>query len=317
MSAGIAIWLLVPIFVEQEPSTAEGGVLILMEDVDSRMSVEIDATIWESGFDDISVLRLKLQPTSELKPGTRWFVVASGQYSPPLDAPLGAFCSSGNWAVREEGTVQCPGDRGLGAASSVEYRRGRELGSPTPDGVQGVVDLSGYDSATVMMVSGVFDPRDGLSEWTVDIPIRDIRLGRSPTEQRGQLAPIGRWDFEWGTSGIPLQPQPEHVIDRPAPFVDSLTGKELVQVGSSESVLDASDLLGSSRLLWTRPDAVTDDELIWRSASGGFGALEFATVSLTGQGTVAARGFLGGTAVSISVACVLLLLEKWLERRPT
>ncbi len=100
-----------------------------------------------------------------------------------------------------------------------------------------------------------------------------------------------------------------------ATFLSTSSGRTLNTVRVTSFRLDASELLGSRRLLAANPDPISDDQLIWQSSGGTFRGFTFAGLDQTNQGGVAGRAFLGGTFISMALAAMFLILEQFLVRR--
>lgn len=307
--AGALLWNR---FVDQAPSDSSGGVLVMLDTNVYRPAVEIDAMIWHTGYEGFDMLRLRITGSPDVEAGTRWYVFASGQYGPPSQAPLELFCEFGDLAVRAQSAIRCPGHARLGAAAEVEYNFQQELGMPAAGEVSGIEGHDGYNANNVTAITGLFEPTDIIRDWYVYIPIREIRLGRSGPERQGQLASIAVGDSEFGASIRAFSVDPADDATR---YVSTVTGHSLEPVAVSAFELDASDLLGDKRLIWSRPDNVTDDSLIWQSEGGGFPGLKFSLLDANRQGRDSLWAFLGGILVSAALAALLLVVERMLDRR--
>jgi hypothetical protein len=78
--------------------------------------------------------------------GSRWYVVASGQYYPDRKLDQNLFCFTGFLVIPETDRIRCRDTPGEGSVG-VEYRYNDELGSTERDTINGPIDsLAGFDA---------------------------------------------------------------------------------------------------------------------------------------------------------------------------
>ena len=128
-----------------------------LQAVNRGLAASVTADTWVSGDPDISELELKMRFTNA-KPGTRWYIVASGQYFPDPKFPSYMFCDNPG-QVTPAKRIQCR-DTWLNGSHNVEYRYRDQIGATQFDGkIDGPLDsVNGYDSRSAAVITGVIGP---------------------------------------------------------------------------------------------------------------------------------------------------------------
>lgn len=281
----------------------------------SALGVEarVDAVQWETGEPGVSTLRLDLLFTS-VPPGTRWFVVASGDYATDPTVPDSFFCS-GPGGHRVDGGYECPGSDYFPA---MRYDFRQELGfwGGMPHVNSGVVDLNGYDARSVTVVSGrVPAPDNYTGESVVDVwlPISTPPTTAISGKTFMQYGRIGFEDWEWGAGG-PLDASCDLGEDAAPDVVLMPTCVPLRRVEVSSTTFDGGFEMGLNAVAYSSPNVVSNDQVVW-NVDGPFPGGRVLVTNPFAEDRATWNSFFAGVLLSISVAALFLLVDEALKGR--
>jgi hypothetical protein len=307
--AGLLWWSAVPNDAIPE---VRGGLLLAVEaesTTEVRPTARIDAKWWPTGSglgSGPDYLRISVE-FSNIRAGTRWFLVASGDYKPPADLALNSFCSAGQ-GKRDRDVVRCVGDQGWGDAEEVEYRLDDGLGAIGPDGsVHGLTDYDGYRADESVVVTGLFTVDEDASV-EMHLPVPALMWAHIGSEDYVRLPPLfagNQGDFglgevvgevSGGGAGASLA-----VLSNLSPVREIVPERLLFSV---------YELLLGRRLLYSTPPTYSPDNLFWIRDGGGLPTTEFAISNPQASGSQASLAFLAGVLASLAGAAALIVLEQ-------
>jgi hypothetical protein len=299
-----------------------GGVLLLADAkspgmdwhsraVNRTLAASITAETWVTGDPGISELMLKMWFTNA-KPGTRWYVVASGQYFPDSKFSSNMFCDNPP-QVRLASRIPCRDTLGNGSRN-IEYRYRDQIGAPHDGEIDGPLDsVDGYDSRSVAVITGVIGP-DLAVATRVFVPYHTPPRQQPSGDEVISLAPIGLYDNEFG-SARPLGTVAAGYRDASGRFADLESGQILDYFHISEMDVKVDDEALSKRELESaKPPTASTDKLLWHEEGEGITQISYRLHDPYAQDRIAVYSFGAGLLASVGVAALLLLLEQILAR---
>jgi hypothetical protein len=144
--------------------------------------------------------------------------------------------------------------------------------------------------------------------------VRTPELTRSGASEYGQLAPVTT-DIADGSFNDEVVGTLRENRESSAQYADL---SDAIPLRSMEVTSAEFGLRGPTqpkRIEWSYPSARTPVDLEWRSESGPLGSISYSVYDPFAQDAVARRNFFAGIAVSIAVASLLLLGERWLSSK--
>jgi hypothetical protein len=307
---------------KDNPPQAAGGLLMFTaEPLGSRMYGTVAVNSYQTGFPGVSVLDLTLN-FRNARPGTRWFIAASGQYAPRIDTPLAAFCPDTS-AARLGAIVACR-NNGTDGSRNVTYNFEDHIGALDGRQIMRITDsLDGYIDTDAVILSGILarSPQDQSSSTLttrIIIPIQSPDSSQVGSDEYFAYAPIAIVDQgDFGT-GAPLgkittaHPQ--------AFFADSFSRTPVNYLSISSLSLSVDVGTRENQLTWASPPTVRAGQLRWRTKGQGIGTVKFTLHDPFAADRLSRDSFFAGIFVSITASALLLLLERlieWWARRRT
>jgi hypothetical protein len=314
--------------ITSDPSTAPTGGVILLVDAkapgidpqvgpsrDPALSANVTAEMWITGYREISELMLKMRFVNG-KPGTRWYIVASGQYFPDPQLDSNMFCDNATQVVKMRGRIRCR-NIGLTGSKDIEYRYNDRIGSPFDGKITAPLDsVDGYDARSAAIITGVIgsDPDEVTRVFVPHhTPLRQYPGG----DHLVRLAPVLlRDDGEYGSGTRLIGAVADDYRDVHGRFGDVESGQVLRYLPISRLDLEVSDeALSSREIASVRPPTVRSDELIWSQDGEGITQISYRLHDPYAQDRTAAWIFGAGLLASVGAAALLLLFEQILVRR--
>ncbi len=316
LSVVVTFALLRPVLATSEPPVTAGGILLFVEGARKAPAASIDATIWRTGFPDISIVELELQ-FEEPPLGAHWYVIASGQYEIAKSAPLPTYCVYPGGELGPDGTILCPRDELTGSVGA-RYRAGG-LGAIDHDNrVRAIKDHEAYDDGTASVIEGRFTAAgrigDKAAHLTISLPIRSPRLHRAGSETIGALAPIASYNQSDLGLNEDLGPVASQTA-RGSAYAETATRVPLSGIEVSSIGLTLREELGFKDVASSRPPVVSDDRLVWDTPETRRDGVQYVLHDPVAANRQLVQTFVAGLTASTAFAFMLLLLEPLLRRK--
>lgn len=309
-----------PIVRNTRPSAADGALMLLYDaEFNARgnalysPTADVDVRLREGGYGAYMLVSVDFQGATE---GAKWYLVASDQYGPPIDADYNAFCSRAelaSWTSPQ--TLSCPDDGGDGDTDDVIYRWDDELGvARSGDGQIGdLVAFDGYNKDHVVIVSGTIS-KSGSARIRIWMPVDSPRLGFAGFDVSGTYGPIGYANYGDYASNEPIASLRAEDLDTRAEFAIR-TSRQPVDALNLNQTSFTSELLDKYQLERANPVTEDPDVLHWKSADGGLPSMSFYASDPAGLQSSALRSFLAGVLVSSAITAIFLIIERAIEAR--
>jgi hypothetical protein len=294
----------------KRPENPNGGLLILADSPTkgaAHLHANIKAELSNRTADGVSILELDIE-TPDAPIGTRFYLVASGQYAPTHDINPIYFCTLPNATVLAN-EIRCPDNDILSNWTAAEYRFNDKLGFALHHDLKEVTDFDGYEPGNAVTITGILSSNhaDSAKVW---IPFRTpdaaqvsgTRYYSYASLFAGNLGDFGSgdslgrvsWDnSEVGGFGFSLASQ-----RTPTDFllVDKLA-------------VSATGLQEGQQISWSSPEVDQPDSLQWNSA-GGIRGITFGLVDPFSANRLTMNVFFAGVLLSTGISLLTLLIER-------
>lgn len=311
-------WALIPYRDSHPPARLQGGLMLMTNaEVDGNgltadpPRAEVDVSFIDAAAEGFDWIDLELT-VAQGDIGDRWYVVTSGQYETPEDAPDWLFCTSADQVRRVDEGVNC--DDGV-VSSSIEYRFEDRVGvvdgSDSGD-ILGLSDYETYDDESASVVTGVL-AEEGSSRIDIPLPIHALEPTRVGGSEYWQIASPSGGDFGdfggFGTIG-----ELEHGPSRGRSALASVSEKRAIDPLTVTSMqVTLAEPVGARVLEASDPPTASSGAFLWRS-DGPIGDIEFFVRDPFAERADGSSVFLAGVLISTAVGSLFLLLEQSIRR---
>lgn len=297
-----------------KPPQTDGGVLLMHDYVqptegnylDLRASIE--AKQWETGQTGMSILQLRITFDAPVL-GHHWYVVASGDYAVDPAAPVEFYCIG---AEERGGGIECP-VREFGDGMRYEFDQQLSPYGGTSEIVASLVDLNGYSSSDVTVVTGLIPEPDeftGEAQVTVALPISSPQVAKVTGNEFVRYGRIGFSDWEWG-SGPPLdQGCTLRAPARGVTFVLVSSCSPLEPISVTSTMFDSGFEIDERTIEYSSPDVESDDRLTW-AVDGPFPGGQALINDPFEEGQETRRAFGAGLFLSLAASFLTLFIQGW------
>lgn len=277
---------------------------------------DLTVKVWETGYSGYSIMRLTWKPSDLSKPVPQdWFVVASGQYATPTDAPVELYCRyPGARAVGD--TVRCRDVED--PLKGVEYRTRGEIGRVSDGALVAIDDYRGYDETAATLVSATvtdsYRPDKYSESFEVLIPFSSPAVADFGASSLVRYAGVNVGDFEYGHGRVLRDLPPGSTLSE-ADFADPVDQRALWFPRLNSTDFEVREQLDARQVQWSVPVAQDPGRLRWHVDEVGLAGVSFQLFDPEKADSTSRRTFFAGILVSLASAALLLLFDKWRSER--